>query len=173
MQDFSRRRFVLGTAAAAATGALAGCSGNGDDGNGNGNGMDDGNGDDGNGAADDPTSRAEAFLEDNDTNGYDGDITDEHGQDEVVVDVGAGDNGFAFSPAALAVDAGTTVTWEWTGRGGQHNVVSEGDSDFEFESERIDEEGFTFEQTFEEEGAALYVCTPHRAQRKYGAVIVE
>jgi len=170
MKDFSRRRFVLGTAAAAATGALAGCSGNGDDGNGNGMEEDDANGDD---VADDPTSRAEAFLGDNDANGYDGDITDENGQDEVVVEVGAGDNGFQFSPTALAVDPGTTVVWEWTGRGGQHNVVDEPDSDFQFESERVDEEGFTFEQTFEEEGAALYVCTPHRAQGKYGAVIVE
>ena len=169
MKDFSRRRFVLGTAAAAATGALAGCSGNGD-GNGNGSGNGDGNG---NGAADDPTSRAQAFLDDNGANGYDGDVTDETGQDEVTVDVGAGDNGFAFSPAAIAVDPGTTVTWEWTGQGGGHNVVSEGESDFDLESDRTDEEGFTYEQTFDEEGAGLYVCTPHRAQAMYGAVIVE
>jgi len=105
--------------------------------------------------------------------GYDGDITDEHGQDEVVVEVGAGDNGFQFAPAGLAVDVGTTVVWEWTGRGGGHNVVSEPGSDFEVESERTDEEGFTFEQTFDEEGVLLYVCTPHRAQGKYGAVVVE
>ena len=164
MNDFSRRRFVLGTAAAAATGALAGCSGNGDGGNGNGN--------DGNGAAGDPTSRAEAFLGDNNANGYDGDITDEHGQNEVVVEVGAGSNGFQFSPAALAVDPGTTVVWEWTGRGGGHNVVSEPNSDFEFESERAREAGFRFERTFEEEGLAAYVCTPHRAQSMYAAVIV-
>ena len=168
MKDFSRRRFVLGTTAAAATGALAGCSGNGN-GNGNGNGMDDGNG---NGAADDPTSRAEAFLGDNDANGFDS-MADHTGEDEVVVDVGAGDNGFQFAPAGIVVDAGTTVVWEWTGAGGGHNVHSEGESDFEFESERTDEEGFTFEQTFDEEGLGAYVCTPHRAQAMYGAVAVE
>jgi len=170
MKDFSRRRFVLGTAAVAATGALAGCSGNGDDGNGNGGAEDDANG---NGAADDPTSRVETFLGDNDALLYDGTIEDATGQDEVVIDCGAGDNGFAFDPAAVRVDPGTTVTWEWTGRGGGHNVVSEPDSDFEFESERTDEEGYSFEETLDEEGAALYVCVPHRAQGMYGGVVVE
>ena len=166
MNDLSRRRFVLGTGAVAATGALAGCGGNG---NGNGNG-DDGNG---NGEPASPEDRAVDFLNENDARGFDGDITDEHGQDEVVVDVGAGDNGFAFAPAAIAVDAGTTVLWRWTGEGGQHNVVSEPDSDFEVESERVADEGHEFTQTFDEEGVLLYVCTPHRAQGKFGAVIVE
>ncbi|ESP90042.1 halocyanin 2 [Candidatus Halobonum tyrrellensis G22] len=32
----------------------------------------------------------------------------------------------AFDPAAVAVDAGTTVTWEWTGRGGEQDVVAVG-----------------------------------------------
>lgn len=40
----------------------------------------------------------------------------------VVVTVGA-DDGFAFEPAAIRVDAGTTVVWGWTGRGGQHDIV--------------------------------------------------
>ena len=171
MKDFSRRRFVLGTAAVAATGALAGCSGNGDgNGNGNGNGMDDGNGDE---EPETLEGRAMQFLEDNETRGWDGSIADEHGQEEVTVDVGAGDNGFAFDPAGVAVDVGTTVVFEWTGRGGGHNVVSEPGSDFEVESERTDEEGFTFEFEADEEGVLLYVCTPHRAQGKYGAVVVE
>lgn len=170
MRDLSRRNFVQGTGAVIAAGALAGCSGNGD-GNGNGNGGN-GNGN-GNGGDDSLEGRLDSFLEGGSTNNYDGDITDEHGQSEVVVEVGAGDNGFAFNPAALAVDVGTTVVWEWTGAGGGHNVSSEGESDFDFESERTDEEGFTFEQTFDEEGLAAYVCTPHRAQGMYGAVIVE
>ena len=59
----------------------------------------------------------------------------------------------AFSPAAIQVDSGTTVTWEWTGEGGAHNVVHE---DGEFESDLQEEDGATFEHTFEEEGNFLY-----------------
>ena len=160
MKDLSRRRFVLATGAVAASGALAGCGGNGN-GHGNGNGN-------GNGADDSPEGRATAFLDDQDAREWDGDIAEQD-----TVDVGAGGEGLAFSPPAIRVEPGTTVTWEWTGDGGGHNVVSEGESDFEFESERTDEGGHTFEQTFDEEGVALYVCTPHRAQGMYGAVVVE
>ncbi|MCQ4333209.1 halocyanin domain-containing protein [Natronomonas sp. F2-12] len=167
MREISRRRFVLATGAVAATGALAGCSGNGNGGNGNGNGGN-GNGNGGGG----PTGTAETYLSDNEANTYES-VQDMTGESEVTVSVGAGDSGFAFEPAGITVDAGTTVVWEWTGNGGGHNVSAEEDSDFEFESERTDEEGFTFEQTFEESGAALYVCVPHRAQGMYGAVAVE
>ena len=160
MKNLSRRRFVLATGAVAASGALAGCGGNG---NGNGNGK-------GNGVT--PEDRADAFLSDNDAVGYDG-MQDHMGEDEVVVLCGAGDNGLAFEPAGIVVDAGTTVVWEWTGEGGGHNVVNEPDSDFEFESERTDEEGHEFEFTFDEAGYAPYVCIPHRAQGMYGAVVVE
>jgi len=74
----------------------------------------------------------------------------------------------------MRVDVGTTVIWEWTGEGGGHNVVSEADCDFgDLESERTDEAGFTYEYTFDEEGAALYVCEPHRAQGMYGGIVVE
>jgi len=173
MDELSRRRFVLGTAAAAATGALAGCSGNGggNGGNGNGNGGN-GNGNGGNGGG--PQGRAETFLGDNDANNYDG-LEDMTGQDEVTISVGAGDNGFGFGPAGVVVDSGTTVTWEWTGNGGGHNVVPEGDTDFEDfgVEERFEEEGHTESNTFEEAGVAMYVCVPHRAQGMYGAVVVE
>jgi serine/threonine-protein kinase len=170
MKEFSRRRFVLGTAAVAATGALAGCSGNGGgNGNGNGNGG-------GNGGGGDPQSRADEFLSGGDANLYDGSFADHTGQDEVTVSVGAGDNGFSFDPPAIRIDTGTTIVWEWTGRGGGHNVVSQDASDFEFSNEGeqiIDEEGHTYEHTFEESGVAAWVCIPHRAQGMYGAAIVE
>jgi hypothetical protein len=69
------------------------------------------------------------------------------------------------------VDPGTTVVWEWTGEGGAHDVVSqEGE---ELESELVDEEGHTYEHTFEEAGETLYICTPHEAQGKKGAVAVD
>jgi serine/threonine-protein kinase len=167
MKEFSRRRFVLGTAAAAATGALAGCSGNGG-GNGNGNG---GNGN-GNGGSS-PQERADSFLTEGEANLYEGEFTDQTGSSEITISVGAGDRGFSFDPPAVRVDTGTTVVWEWTGQGGGHNVSSREASDFEFESEIVDEEGHTFEQTFDEAGVAAYVCVPHQTQGMYGAVIVE
>lgn len=167
MKDFSRRRFVLGTAAVAATGALAGCSGNGG-GNGNGNGN-------GNGGGSGPQGRGDEFLSGGDANQYDGSFADQTGQDEVTISVGAGD-GYGFDPAAIRVDAGTTIVWEWTGQGGGHNVVSEDASDFEFANEGesiVEEEGHTYEHTFEEAGLAAYVCIPHRAQGMLGAIVVE
>ena len=163
MNQNPTRRTLLAAAGGASTVLIAGCSGGG-----NGDDEPTGNGDDA-----PPEERARTYLDEQDTGGWDGDIVDETGQDEIVIANGAGPNGFQFDPPGVRVDAGTTVIWEWTGQGGGHNVTSEGGSDFDFESERTDEEGFVFEQTFEEDGAALYVCSAHRAQAQYGAVIVE
>lgn len=90
----------------------------------------------------------------------------------VEVQVGSEGNGgsFAYSPAAIRIDAGTTVTWNWTGEGGQHNVVHE---DGDFESELIGEGGSEFQYTFEDAGSYLYACTPHSALGMKGAVTVE
>lgn len=116
-------------------------------------------------------SRADEFLMENNANEHN-EMLDFTGEDMVSIEVGAGENGFAFIPAGIVIDAGTTVSWTWTGRGGSHNVVSEPASDFEFESARTDEEGHTFTQSFNEQGLVAYVCTPHRAQAKYGAIAV-
>jgi len=99
-------------------------------------------------------------------------VADATGQDEVAVSVGAEGNGgnFAFGPPAVQVDPGTTIVWEWTGEGGQHNVESEEGADFE--SELTAEAGFTFEQTFEEEGVVKYFCQPHRALGMKGVLVV-
>ncbi|TKX84559.1 halocyanin, partial [Halorubrum sp. SS5] len=51
-----------------------------------------------------------------------GSYTDARGQDSVTISVGAGDQGLAFDPTLVWVDEGTTITWEWTGAGGDHNV---------------------------------------------------
>jgi len=50
---------------------------------------------------------------------------DRTGQEAMTIEVGAEGNGgaLAFGPAAVQVDPGTTVVREWTGEGGQHNVV--------------------------------------------------
>jgi halocyanin-like protein len=99
-------------------------------------------------------------------------VVDRTGNSEVTVEVGVDANGgaFGFGPAAVQVDPGTTVVWEWNGAGGQHNVVAE--SGGEFESDLVSEAGFTFEQTFEEEGVVQYYCQPHRSLGMKGVVVV-
>lgn len=136
------RRAFLGTVAGSLV-ALAGClsSGSGDD------------------------ASFDDWLEG--ANGYDG-MADRTGTDETTVQVGAG-GGLAFAPAAIEVDVGTTVVWEWTGRGSSHNVV---ERDGAFESEYYGAEGETFSHTFEEAGEFAYFCTPHRGQGMRGGVAV-
>jgi halocyanin-like protein len=106
-----------------------------------------------------------------DVGNYEG-VVDATGQSEVTVTVGASGNGgnFAFGPAAVQVDPGTTVLWEWNGEGGQHNVVAEEGGDFS--SELTTEAGFTYEQTFDSEGVIKYFCQPHRALGMKGVVVV-
>ena len=99
---------------------------------------------------------------------HDGEV-DRTGQSEVAVAVGA-DDGFAFEPAAIRVDAGTTVVWEWTGEGGRHNVV---ERDGAFESEYHEDAGATFEHEFEDAGLFPYYCAPHREMGMKGGVRVE
>ncbi len=102
---------------------------------------------------------------------YDG-THDYRGRDEIRIEVGAGDNGLLFGPAAVLIDHGTTVVWEWTGEGGDHNVVDEDDT---FESDLTAEAGHTFEHTFDdaEEGDVFrYVCSPHEQAGMKGAVAV-
>lgn len=171
-----RRRFVQATTAAGATLLLAGCSGGGGDG---GDGSDGSDGDDGSGGSDGSDGGdggdTQYLAEEPDYGGwFDGannyeQTVDATGQDEVTVDVGAGD-GLSFGPAAVAVSPGTTVVWEWTGQGGGHNVAAESG---DFESETVSEEGHTFEYTFEETGTYEYVCTPHSSVGMKGAVVVQ
>lgn len=118
-------------------------------------------------AASDPTG-LEAWLED--VGNYDG-IVDERGKATVTVDVGARGNGgdFAFEPAAVRVDPGTTVVWKWTGKGDVHNVS---DTDGAYESDLLSDAGTTFEHTFDDDGESLYSCVPHEAMGMKGAVLV-
>jgi len=102
---------------------------------------------------------------------YDG-VVDRTGQDRVTVTVGASGNGgsFAFGPAAIRVDPGTTVVWKWNGKGGGHNVVAE---DGSFDSGAATTEGgTTFEYTFEDGGVTTYACVPHKPLGMKGAVVV-
>jgi len=99
---------------------------------------------------------------------FDG-VVDETGQSEVTVEVGANANGgpYGFGPAAVRVDPGTKVVWEWVG--GTHNVVA---TDGSYESAMKGEKGFTFSQTFDSEGVSKYYCNPHKAMGMKGAIVV-
>lgn len=164
------RRTVLTATGAIATVGLAGCTGGSGGSDGGGSGGDEG----GEEATDSPTEGSSSPDFDgwfDNVDNYDG-VVDRTGTSEVTVAVGAEGNGgnFAFEPAAVRVSTGTTVVWEWTGKGSSHNVVAE---DGAFESELTDEEGFTFEQTFESAGMIKYACTPHKSVGMKGAVVVE
>jgi halocyanin-like protein len=171
MKGQKRRRDVLrGIGATVMAGAIAGCSTDtqdgGDGSNGDGSDGDGGNsGDDGGVPSD-----VDEYL--SDANGYDGSIEDVTGEDNPTVMVGAGEEGYAFDPAAIRVSSGTTVTWEWTGNGGGHNVVHEGD-EFTSGDDYVSEEGHTYEYTFEESGNYNYYCAPHQSLGMLGSVVVE
>jgi halocyanin-like protein len=106
-----------------------------------------------------------------DVGNYEG-VVDMTGQDEVTIEVGveANNGNYGFGPAAVQVDTGATVVWEWTGEGQQHNVIAEEGGDFE--SDLTSEAGFTFEHTFDAEGVVKYFCQPHRALGMKGVVVV-
>lgn len=153
---------------------LAGCSGGGGDGGNDGDGG--GNGGDGGGSDDDSGDSGNQYLETEPN--YDGwlDDVDNYertrdltGQDSVTISVGAGSDGLAFEPPAVAVSPGTTIVWEWTGDGSGHNVAAQ---DGSFESQTVTEAGHTFEQTVSETGLVRYLCTPHEALGMKGAIVV-
>jgi halocyanin-like protein len=126
----------------------------------------------GSGRGENVPEEVHTYLTDNTANLYEGEAADETGSGDVTVSVGGGE-GLAFDPPAVLVDPGTTITWEWTGEGGAHNVVSADSSATEFRSgEPQQSAGVTFSQTFDESGNQLYNCIPHQAVGMYGAVIV-
>ncbi|AFK18536.1 halocyanin domain-containing protein [Haloferax mediterranei ATCC 33500] len=108
--------------------------------------------------------------------GVDGGYKDLRGNKEVTVKVGAAGNSgnLAFSPAGIWIDPGTTVTWEWTGEGGGHNVkMEEGPASLD-SGAPVKEAGTTYEYTFEEGDAGIskYYCSPHQTLGMLGAVAV-
>jgi halocyanin-like protein len=97
-------------------------------------------------------------------------VEDMRGNDQVTVQVGTEANGgpYGYTPAAVHVDAGTTIQFEWTGNQ-EHNVVHQ---DGEFESDLYTAAGVNYEYTFEEDGIYNYYCTPHRGLGMKGSVVV-
>jgi halocyanin-like protein len=114
-----------------------------------------------------------------DTSNFEGETADATGMDEVTVSVGAGTSGLLFDPAAVVVDPGTTINWEWTGEGGAHNVYNDDQlsnvDERLFESgEAVDTTGVQLSHTFESAntGTHPYACSPHRALGMKGVVVV-
>lgn len=174
-----RRKFVQITATTALTGTLlAGCTDASTDSGSNsgsdGNSGDDPDNDSTDGESPTDPSRNETSGFGNwfdDVENYSG-VVDESGADSVTITVGAEGNGdaYAYEPAAVKISTGTTVVWEWSGDGGTHNVVDEGGA---FESELVDDEGHTFEHTFDKTGTYKYLCEPHEPMGMKGGIIVE
>ncbi|QLG63132.1 plastocyanin/azurin family copper-binding protein [Halorarum salinum] len=101
-----------------------------------------------------------------------GDYQDLRGESEVTVDVGGGGSGLAFLPTGMWIDAGTTVTFEWSSGG--HNVLFEETPSEASVSghEAIEGEGFSFQITFDAGGIYKYYCEPHQQQGMLGAIAV-
>lgn len=103
-----------------------------------------------------------------------GETADARGLEEITVTVGAGAQGLLFEPAAVVIDPGTTVEFEWTGEGGAHNVSNDVDDPVFRSGDAVNDEGVLYDFTFEEEheGAHPYVCEPHDALEMKGVIAV-
>ncbi len=176
----SKRRPVLKTLGALSTVGLSGLAGCGGDGGGDG-----GNGGDGDTISSSEYPAVDEWLTETEVGGaddsYNGEIIDRRDTDNPTIDVGAEGNegAYAFDPSAVAVSAGTTVRWDWTGEGGLHNVVADpdgqlGESDYEFSSgDPVSGDDNEFSHTFEQSGIALYQCEPHLTLGMKGAIVVD
>lgn len=153
--DVNRRTVLAGVGTAAAAG-VAGCFGDGEDG-------------DSEGPTLDTEPDYKGWFEG--VSNYEG-TRDLRGESEVSVEVGVegGLGYYKFGPPAIAISPDTAVRWEWTGRGGPHNVVAlEGTFD---SGDPVDRDDEAFEYTFESPAVYRYFCDPHRGQGMKGAVFV-
>lgn len=155
MRGLPRRRYVQALGALAA-GTVAGCA--------------DGGPDRGTPGTIEAPGRVAAYL--SETSNFEGYMTDETDAERPSVAVGAEGNGgfFAFDPPAMRIATETTVVWEWTGRGADHNVVEE--SDYFSSGESVSGEDATFELGFQEPGIYRYYCGPHEGVEMKGALVV-
>jgi len=166
----NRRKF-LHLSGAATLAAIAGCTSSGGNGNGNGDTTTTTESTNENGNDDDTgTASFDGWLED--TDNFDGSVSDATGQDEVTIEVGASanDGTFGFEPPAVSIDPGTTVVWEWIDENNPHNVVGE---NLDFRSgDATNDTSTTFEQVFEDDVTVKYYCNPHRGMGMKGVVVV-
>lgn len=106
-------------------------------------------------------------------NGFDGQISDRRGKQEVSIRVGAGPDGRAFDPPVVVVDPGTTITWEWAEESGSHYVVSR----VRVNSDPGDipdliEGLYLTSETIEVPEMKRYACYDHHDERMQSAIVV-
>lgn len=82
-----------------------------------------------------------------------------------------------FDPDEVTIQAGDTITWEYTG-GSPHTITpgtgpDDDDPHNEWQRQEMDEVGQTFEHTFNTAGTFDYFCEPHFADGMTGTIIVE
>jgi halocyanin-like protein len=104
---------------------------------------------------------------------YDGTLTDRRNQGSVDVTVGASGNSgpFAFRPIAILVSPGTEINFDWTGRGGVHDVTWE-QGDLE-DSRGTGSATGSYSVTIDDPGVYLYKCQSHQPTGGRGAIVVD
>lgn len=117
-----------------------------------------------------PPASLESWLAD--ANGYDGEPQRYGAGSQPEIRVGEPVDGrMAFSPPVIEVYTMTNVHWEWTGHGGQHNVVA---LDGTFDSGRTNaQNGTSYRYVFAEPGEYPFVSEPRGAEGMRGAVVVK
>jgi len=80
------------------------------------------------------------------------------------------DGNNVFDPDSLTIEPGTTVEFVWDSD--THNMVVESGPDEWEGHETIENAGFSYEHTFEEEGTYEYICEPHVAAGMEGTITV-
>jgi plastocyanin len=93
------------------------------------------------------------------------------------------DSEYYFDPIGLFVDSGTTVTFRIESGSHSSTAYEEGNGGAEvtripegveaWNSETLDEEGDTFEHTFETAGTYDYFCIPHKSLGMVGRIVVD
>jgi halocyanin-like protein len=162
-----RRKFVRAVAITSITGLVAGCSGSNTEADANQGGSS------GSSAQTTPAqSEVSNYL--SDSSNFDGNVIIKTSSDEVTVQVGTNGNGGtnAYSPVAIKIASGTTVTWEWVKNSGLHNVISEENGPLD-SGDPVAEGGTTYMHTFSDVGVYPYYCTPHESLGMKGVIIVE
>lgn len=109
-----------------------------------------------------------------DANGFDGEVADRRGQENVSIQVGAGPNGHAFDPAAVIVDPGTTITWDWVEESGAHYVVNRVRVAYDPETipDLISSGTYSTSETLDIPQMKRYACYNHDDDGMRAAVIV-
>jgi plastocyanin len=92
-------------------------------------------------------------------------------------------NTFTFSPAAVTIGVGGTVTWMWAGSGhsvtGGNNATCTADNSFcspndtNCSAGATSPAGATYSHTFATAGTFQYFCTPHCMSGMKGSVTVQ